>query len=72
MDATMAAKKRNDRAVKVEAEIIRKAQTICAYRVITLAEYLSEILRPVVERDFEQFSQELASQAPQPPKKPRK
>lgn len=67
MDATMAEKKRNDRAVKVEAEIVRKAQTICSFREITLAEYLSNILRPVVDREFEKFKRELTD--PPPPKR---
>lgn len=54
--------KRNDRAVKVEAEIIRQAQTICSYREVTLAEYLSDILRSVVAKDFEHFKKDLVKE----------
>lgn len=52
-------KKRNDTAVKIESEIARQAKTMCSYRDITIAEYLSEILRGPVSRDFEKFRKEL-------------
>lgn len=57
--AKMPRKKRNDLAVKIEAEIARKAKTICSYRDGTVAEYLSNLLRPLVDRDFEKFRREL-------------
>ena len=45
--------KRNDIAVKVDAVVITKAKMIAAGRNTTLAEYLSEALRPIVKRDLD-------------------
>jgi hypothetical protein len=73
MDATMTRKKRQDRAVKIEDDIVTMAHTMCSYRKTLMAQYLSDILRPVVERDFQAFTQELAGRAPDPkPGKPRR
>lgn len=43
---------RNDVAVKLDAEIVRKAKHVAINRRITLAQYLSDLLQPLVERDF--------------------
>jgi hypothetical protein len=43
---------RNDVTVKLDATVARKAKMIAAARDITVAEYLSEILRPIVQRDL--------------------
>ncbi len=56
----MAREKRNDTSVKIDAEIIRKARTISAFRDISMAEYLSTILRPIIDKEFEQFKKSLA------------
>jgi hypothetical protein len=53
------AKKRKDRAVKVEEELAVMASTMCAYRKQSVAEYLSRLLRPLIEKDFEAFKREL-------------
>jgi hypothetical protein len=45
---------RNDLAVKMAADIVKKAKHVAINRGITLAEYLSERVRPLVEQDFEQ------------------
>jgi hypothetical protein len=45
---------RNDLAVKMAAEIVKKAKHIAINRGITLAEYLSERIRPLVDQDFEE------------------
>lgn len=45
--------KRNDVPAKVDAEVIRIAKTVAAFRGLTLAEYLSERLRPLVNEDFD-------------------
>ena len=45
--------RRNDTAVKVDAEVISEAKMVAASRGVTLAEYISEILRPIVHRDLE-------------------
>jgi hypothetical protein len=44
--------KRDDTAAKIDASIVRDAKIVAAYRDITLAEYLSELLRPLVARDL--------------------
>jgi hypothetical protein len=45
--------RRNDVAVKVDAEVIRVAKIAAAYKGLSLAEYLSQTLRPIVSRDVE-------------------
>jgi hypothetical protein len=49
---------RNDLGVKLEAEVVTKAKHIVIARrgrgeKITIAEYLSVLLKPLVERDYE-------------------
>jgi hypothetical protein len=44
---------RNDVNVRLDAEVVSEAKMVAASRNITLAEYLSEILRPIVHRDLE-------------------
>lgn len=61
----MARTRRNDVAVKVDADIVRKAKTIAAYRGIPLAEYLSEKLRKFVDHEFTMFGKELAKKKDQ-------
>ena len=51
VEAPMA--KRNDVVVKVDANVIRDAKVVAAFREVSLAEYLSELLRPLVSRDLE-------------------
>jgi hypothetical protein len=45
--------KRNDVPVKIDAEVIRVAKIAAAYRELSLAEYLSERLRPIVAEDVQ-------------------
>jgi hypothetical protein len=49
----MAESKRNDITVRVDADVIRDAKVVAAFRDITLAEYLSEVLRPIVDADLD-------------------
>jgi hypothetical protein len=51
MEQTMV--RRNDLAVKIDAEVISEAKMVAASKGISLAEYLSEVLRPIVHRDLE-------------------
>jgi hypothetical protein len=44
---------RNDLNVRLDAEVVRVAKMVASGRGITLAEYLSESMRPIVKRDFE-------------------
>lgn len=60
MVAEMPRTKRNDVAVKIDAEIVRKARTMASYRGIPLAQYLSEKLRKDVDHEFILFRKEIA------------
>lgn len=62
---------RNDTAVKIETDIVRQARTIADRRRITVAEYLSEILRTPVARDYRQVVQEMAAEIDAPRRKPK-
>ena len=44
--------KRHDAVTKIDAAVLRKARIGAAARDVGLAEYLSEALRQVVERDL--------------------
>lgn len=59
--------KRNDAPAKIDAEVIRDAKIVAACRDITLAEYLSELIRPLVARDLEQELEKRAK-GPRPKK----
>ena len=64
MDATLMPRrknqsKRNDRAVKIDAEVVGQAKHVCEHRGISLAEYLSSILKLPVAADFEKFKREI-------------
>jgi hypothetical protein len=55
--------KRNDEPVKVDAEVLKMARLVVQERDTTLAEYLSELLRPLVRRDWEIEVGKLAKRA---------
>jgi hypothetical protein len=67
----MAAKKRNDRPAKIDAEVLRVAASVAALRGITVAEYLSERLRPLVFEDHAEEVRKMGAQAAQPAAEPR-
>lgn len=48
--------RRNDVAVKIDADIVRKAKIVAAYKEVSLAQYLSEVLGPTVDRDLKEHS----------------
>jgi hypothetical protein len=63
--------RRNDETAKIDAEVLRKARIVCAYRQMTLAEYLSEKLAPSVDADLrveQERERERASAKPKPKK----
>jgi hypothetical protein len=43
---------------KIAADLHRKAKALCAHRRAEMFDYLDAILRPVVERDWEEFIRE--------------
>lgn len=48
--------RRKDMAVKIDAEVTRKAKIVAAYKDVSLAEYLSESLRDIVDRDLTEYA----------------
>ena len=61
---------RVDTAVKLDAEVVRKAKIVAAYRGQTLADYLSESLGSFVDRDMEtEHSKETSARAKAPKNK---
>jgi hypothetical protein len=57
--------KRNDIQVKIDADVFSEAKIVAAMRNQVLAEYLSEILRPIVHRDLEaEMSKRLSAMKP--------
>lgn len=69
MNQTMPKPKRNDSSVKIESGIVRKARLITDFRDATLAEYLSDLLRPLVERDYDQFKRDIQQEDKKPRQK---
>ena len=53
-DAERPMTKRNDVPVKMDAEVVRVAKIAAAYKDMSLAEYISERLRPLASEDVEQ------------------
>ena len=54
----MAKPKRNDVPVKMDAEVVRVARIVAAYQGVTLAEYISERLRPLAKADLAKHQRE--------------
>jgi hypothetical protein len=54
MVGTMEQKKmaRADLAVKMGLDVVKKARIVAVSRNITLAEYLTESIRPIVDKDY--------------------
>ena len=55
----MPREKRDDVTVKIDAKVQHKAKMIAAYRNKPLAEYLTELLKSPVERDYEKLRKEM-------------
>jgi hypothetical protein len=53
------AEKRNDVSVRIDAEVYRLLKTVAAWKDVPIAEYLSDIVRPVVERDWAKINREV-------------
>lgn len=47
--------------VKLETELVRKARVIVAIRDVLLVDFLSDALRPIVERDYERAVRDAAA-----------
>lgn len=46
--------KRNDVNVRLDSEVVTDAKMVASAKGVTLAGYLSELLRPLVRRDLEE------------------
>jgi hypothetical protein len=44
---------RNDVSVKLDAAVAREAKLVATYRGVALAEYISEVLKPIVRADLQ-------------------
>jgi hypothetical protein len=64
---------RNDVGVKLDAQVATWAKMVSSAKGITLAEYISEILRPIVYRDLQATTAEQlgAGVEQKPPRKPK-
>jgi hypothetical protein len=56
--------KRNDVPVKIDAEVVRVAKIAAAYKDMSLAEYISERLRPLVAEDVDREHEKRPHQVP--------
>lgn len=45
--------RRNDQSAKIDAEVLADAKVVAAFRGVSVAEYLSDILRPAVSKDLD-------------------
>jgi hypothetical protein len=52
-DAVPRKPKRKDVTVKIDAEVARQARTVASYNDEQFAEYLTRLLKPIVQREFE-------------------
>lgn len=68
LDEPKMATKRDDVPVKVDAGVIARAKIAAAARGLSLAEYVSETLRPIVESDIKAFAHSQLEGAPTPRK----
>ena len=55
---------RDDKAVKISRDLAVKAKVIAETRGVSVAEYLSDLLRPPVERDFPRAMKQLSESRP--------
>ncbi len=53
--------KRKDVTAKIDADIHLKARMIATFRGITVAEYLSDLLRKPVDADYEKLKRQMAA-----------
>jgi hypothetical protein len=53
--------KRDDKAVKIDRGLAMKSKLIAETRRITVAEYLSELLRAPIDRDWQKAARQLGT-----------
>jgi hypothetical protein len=60
MEQRMASADPGKRAVKIDEQIVSRAKVVAARRKVNMADYLSELLRPLVNRDYTKAIKEMA------------
>ncbi len=68
----MPKQQRNDEAVRIGAEVARKARLVAASRGLTLGQYVTAALDSVVSVDYRQLAESMAAEVGPPKSKPRK
>jgi hypothetical protein len=63
--------RRTDLAVKIDASLARKAKIVASYKDMSLAQYLSEALRPIVENDLREQARRTLNPDDKDPKRPK-
>lgn len=62
--------KRNDESARIDSDVMRKARILAGDQGVSIVEYLSEKLRPVVDREYDAFlARETKAQKPPKPGK---
>ncbi len=56
----------NDVVVKLERDVVDAARLVAAHRGVTMAEYMSALLRPLVMKDRAKMAEEILSPAKKP------
>ncbi len=56
----MMAKQRNDVSVKIDAKVYRLVKAVASYKGLSVAEYLSEIVKPLASRDWAKINREVS------------
>jgi hypothetical protein len=54
-----AAVAKKDVSVKMDADVYRMVRTVAAWRGVNVADYLSEIVAPIVKRDMAKMNKEM-------------
>jgi len=62
---SMTQPKRSKEAVKLDQDVLDKARVITARRKVSMADYLSDLLRPLVNRDYSKMAKEISSEEEQ-------
>ena len=65
---SMPRQKRNDASCKIESDIVRKGKIVSEFRDITLAEYLSNLLRDTVDHDYREAVRQANRELGKPPR----
>jgi hypothetical protein len=55
--------KRNDVSVKIDAEVYRMVRTVAAWRGVSVAELLSDVVAPVIRKELKKMNREADAQA---------